>query len=53
LAAAPGSPLAHYAKGEVLRVQNRCDEAIFEFETVLAFNQQRHRRIISSCTIAN
>ena len=38
LAAAPGSPLAHYAKGEVLRVQNRCDEAIFEFETVLAFN---------------
>jgi predicted Zn-dependent protease len=38
LAAAPGSPFAHYAKGEVLRVQNRCDEAIFEFETVLAVN---------------
>jgi adenylate cyclase len=39
LAASPNSPLAHYAKGEVLRVQNRCDEGILEFETVLAFNR--------------
>jgi adenylate cyclase len=39
LAASPSSPLAHYAKGEVLRVQNRCDEGILEFETVLAFNR--------------
>ena len=35
LATSPDSPLAHHAKGEVLRVQNRYDEAIFEFETVL------------------
>jgi tetratricopeptide (TPR) repeat protein len=39
LAASPSSPLAHYAKGEVLRVQNRYDEGILEFETVLAFNR--------------
>jgi adenylate cyclase len=39
LAASPGSPLAHFAKGEVLRVQNRYDEGILEFETVLAVNR--------------
>src|SRR5262249_19261337 len=39
LATSPSSPLAHYAKGEVLRVQNRCDEATLEFETVLALNR--------------
>jgi adenylate cyclase len=39
LAASPGSPLAHYAKGQVLRAQNRYDEAIPEYETVLALNR--------------
>jgi adenylate cyclase len=39
LAASPGSPLAHYAKGQVLRTQNRYNEAIPEYETVLALNR--------------
>jgi TolB-like protein len=38
VAASPRSPLAHFAKGQVWRVQNRCEEAIPEFETVLALN---------------
>ena len=41
LAAAPRDPLAHYAKGEVLRVQGRIEEAISEYETVLASNPNR------------
>jgi TolB-like protein/Tfp pilus assembly protein PilF len=39
VAAAPRSALAHQAKGQVLRVQNRCEEALPEFETVLALNR--------------
>jgi adenylate cyclase len=39
LAASPRSPLAHYAKGQVLRAQRRYEEAIREFETVLVFNR--------------
>jgi TolB-like protein/class 3 adenylate cyclase len=39
LAASPRSPLAHYAKGELLRAQRRYAEAIPEYETVLAFNR--------------
>ena len=39
LTAAPRSPLAHLAKGQVLRAQKRYDEAIPEYETVLAFNR--------------
>jgi TolB-like protein len=38
LAASPRSPSAHRVKGEVLRAQNRCDEAIPEYETALASN---------------
>ena len=38
LAAAPSNPLAHYAKGQVLRAQGRLDEAISEYETALASN---------------
>jgi adenylate cyclase len=34
--ASPRSPLAHYAKGQVLRVQRRYAEAISEYEAVLA-----------------
>ena len=37
--AAPRSPVAHYAKGEVLRAQGRPEEAITEYETVLALNR--------------
>ena len=39
LAASPGSPIAHYAKGQLLRAQGRPEEAILEFETVLAVNR--------------
>jgi tetratricopeptide (TPR) repeat protein len=39
LAASPGSPLAHYAKGQVLRAQSRYNEAISEYETVLTVNR--------------
>jgi tetratricopeptide (TPR) repeat protein len=39
LAASPRSPLAHYAKGAVLRVQGRCEDAIREYETVIAFDR--------------
>jgi adenylate cyclase len=39
LAASPGSPLAHYAKGQVLRAQSRFEEAIPEYETVLTLNR--------------
>jgi TolB-like protein/Tfp pilus assembly protein PilF len=39
LAAAPHSPDAHHAKGQLLRVQRRCAEAISEFETGLAYNR--------------
>jgi adenylate cyclase len=34
LTASPGSGLAHYAKGHVLRAQGRPEEAMREFETV-------------------
>ncbi|HMD64344.1 MAG TPA: winged helix-turn-helix domain-containing tetratricopeptide repeat protein [Stellaceae bacterium] len=36
LASSPRSPLAHYSKGQVLRVQRRYAEAISEYEAVLA-----------------
>jgi TolB-like protein len=36
--ASPRSSLAHFAKGQALRVQNRCEEAVLEYETVLAVN---------------
>jgi adenylate cyclase len=39
LAASPRSPLAHNAKGQVLRAQRRYGEAIPEYETALAFNR--------------
>ncbi len=38
LAASPDNTVAHYAKGLLLRERGRPDEAVFEFETVLASN---------------
>jgi len=38
LAASPLNPIAHHAKGQLLYAQHRCDGAIPEFETVIAFN---------------
>jgi TolB-like protein len=39
LVAAPRSPLARFAKGQVLRAQHRYDEAVPEYETVIALNR--------------
>jgi adenylate cyclase len=39
LAASPRSPLAHLAKGQLLRAQRRYAEAIPEYETVLALDR--------------
>jgi len=39
LAAFPHRPLAHYAKAQVLRAQQRFEKAISEFETVLALSR--------------
>jgi TolB-like protein/Flp pilus assembly protein TadD len=39
LAASPRSALAHFAKGQVLRAQHRYEEAILEYETVIALNR--------------
>ena len=46
LAASPRSPLAHFAKGQVLRAQRRCEEAIPEYETVIALNRNCGERIM-------
>ena len=35
LAASPSSPVAHYAKANILRQLRRCDEAISEYQTVI------------------
>ena len=39
LTAAPRSPLAHYAKGHVLRARGLPEQALPEYETVLALNR--------------
>jgi adenylate cyclase len=39
LAAEPRNPLAHYARGTVLRAQNRFAEAIPEYEAATAFDR--------------
>jgi TolB-like protein len=39
LAAAPRSSVARFAKGQVLRAQHRYDQAILEYETVIALNR--------------
>ena len=45
LTAAPRNPLARYANGQVLRAQNRYEEAIPEYETAIAFNRNWVRAI--------
>ena len=40
LATSPRNALAHYAKGGVLRVQGRCEEAIPEYETIIALGER-------------
>jgi TolB-like protein len=42
LPASPRSEYTHFVKGEVLRAQNRSDEAVPEYETALAINRNFH-----------
>jgi TolB-like protein/DNA-binding winged helix-turn-helix (wHTH) protein/Tfp pilus assembly protein PilF len=39
VAAAPGDARAHFAKGQMLRAQGRCEEALPEYEAVIASNR--------------
>jgi tetratricopeptide (TPR) repeat protein len=39
LAASPRYAFAHFVKGQILRVQHRCKEALPEYETVIALNR--------------
>ena len=39
LAASPRDPLAHYAKGLLLRAQHRYEDAVPEYEAAIAFNR--------------
>ncbi len=41
LAMSPNSALAHYVKGQVLRAQSRCKDAIPEFERAIALDRSR------------
>ncbi len=41
LAAAPNSALAHYVRGQLLRAQGRCSEAIPEYETAISLDRSR------------
>jgi TolB-like protein/DNA-binding winged helix-turn-helix (wHTH) protein len=53
LATAPDSPLAHFAKAQLLRAQHRCSAAIPEYEIVLAANRNERASIgnIGRCKI--
>jgi lipopolysaccharide biosynthesis regulator YciM len=48
LAASPRSATVHFAKGEILDAQQRFEEAIPEYETVIAFNRNWGGRNILS-----
>ena len=41
LAESPNNMMAHYAKGQVLRAQSRCKEAIPEYEQAIALDRSR------------
>jgi adenylate cyclase len=47
LAAAPDHPLAHFAKGQALRVQGRIEEALPEYEAVLAGDRNSASALIN------
>jgi len=54
LAASPRSPTAHIAKGQVVRAQGRCEEAIPEFETALSINRNNAPvlNILAGCKLS-
>jgi len=41
LATSPNSAMPHYARGQVLRAENRCEEAIPEYEAAVAIDRSR------------
>jgi adenylate cyclase len=45
LAASPGSPSVHYGRGQILRVQGRYEEAIPEYEAVIASDRNSVRSL--------
>jgi adenylate cyclase len=47
LAVSPRNLLAHFAKGQALRVQRRCGEASVEYETVLAYDRNSASALIN------
>jgi adenylate cyclase len=47
LAASPRNLLAHRAKGQALRAQRCCEDAVLEFETVLAFGRNSATALIN------
>jgi adenylate cyclase len=47
LAASPRNLLAHFAKGQVLRAQGRIDEALPEYEAMLALDRNSPRALIN------
>jgi TolB-like protein/Flp pilus assembly protein TadD len=47
LAASPRNLLAHFAKGEALRAQRRCEEASLEYETVIALDPNSASALIN------
>jgi tetratricopeptide (TPR) repeat protein len=53
LATSPRSPLAHYAKGQVLRAQYRYAEAIPQYETAIAFDRNwvRAYPLLAQCKL--
>ena len=53
LTASPRSPPAHFAKAQILRAQRRPEEAISEYQTVIAFNRNHVNALaaISACRL--
>jgi tetratricopeptide (TPR) repeat protein len=55
LAASPRNQFVHFAKGQVLRAQHRCDEAIPEYETAIASDRNWGSALIAiaNCKVDN
>ena len=48
LAVSPRNPRTHFARGQLLRVQGRYEEAILEYEMVIALNNRNWVRVIAA-----
>jgi TolB-like protein/DNA-binding winged helix-turn-helix (wHTH) protein len=51
LAASPHDWFAHWVKGQVLRAQHRCEEALPEFEAALAINRNEFMTGLAWCKL--